>query len=152
MCNLAKQNGKRWPSGEMSPGRLVWIRPREPETQLVLAWRAFGVSYRFMRQLLVRGREARQKGSFDRTQSRAFAQIRGYGVVPKGLLTFPDSLYKEVAKTTSRTLVYRFERQTARKNISSFEKHCVLDLECRILSQESSDGFILYYNVIFHGK
>ena len=37
-----------------------------------------------------------------------------YGVVPKGLLTFLGSLYKEVAKTTSGTLVYRFERQTAR--------------------------------------
>ena len=40
-----------------------------------------------------------------------------YGVVPKGLLTFLASLYKEVAKTTSGTLVYRFERQTARKKI-----------------------------------
>ena len=52
-----------------------------------------------------------------------------YGVVPKGLLTFLGSLYKEVAKTTPETLVYRFERQTAReKSISFFEKHCVLDL------------------------
>ena len=46
-----------------------------------------------------------------------------YGVVPKGLLTFLGNLCKEVAKTTSGTLVYRFERQTARKN-SSFEKQC----------------------------
>ena len=38
-----------------------------------------------------------------------------HGVVPKGLLTLLGSLYKEVAKTTSGTLVYRFERQTARK-------------------------------------
>ena len=38
-----------------------------------------------------------------------------YGVVPKGLLTFLGSFYKEVAKTTSGTLVYRFERQTSRK-------------------------------------
>ena len=38
------------------------------------------------------------------------------------------------------------------KNISSFEKHCVLDLECRILSQEPSDSCILYFNVVFHGK
>ena len=38
-----------------------------------------------------------------------------YGVVPKGLLTFLGSLYEEVAKTTSGTLVYRFERQTAKK-------------------------------------
>ena len=37
------------------------------------------------------------------------------GTVPKGLLTFLGSLYKEVPKTTSRTLVYHFERQTARK-------------------------------------
>ena len=42
-----------------------------------------------------------------------------YGVVPKGLLTFLGSLYKEVAKTTSGTLVYRFERQAARKKIFS---------------------------------
>ena len=40
-----------------------------------------------------------------------------YGVVPKGLLTFLGSLYREIAKTTSGTLVYRFERQTARKKI-----------------------------------
>ena len=38
------------------------------------------------------------------------------GVVPKGLLTFLGSLYEEVVKTTPRILVYRFERQTARKN------------------------------------
>ena len=74
-----------------------------------------------------------------------------YGVVPKGL-TFLGSLYKEVAKTTPGTLVYRFERQTTRKNISSFQKHCVLYLECRILSQEPASSFILYFNVIFHGK
>ena len=40
-----------------------------------------------------------------------------YEVVPKGLLTFLGSLYKEVTKTTSGTLVYRFERQTARGKI-----------------------------------
>ena len=44
------------------------------------------------------------------------------GVVPKGLLTFLGSLYKE--STTSGTWIYRFERQTSRKNISSFQKHC----------------------------
>ena len=43
-------------------------------------------------------------------------QGSGYGMVPKGLLTFLGSLYKEVMKTTSRTLGYCFERQTARKN------------------------------------
>ena len=76
-----------------------------------------------------------------------------YGVVPKGLFTFLDSLYKEVAKTTSGTLVCRFEKQTARKKyISSFEKYCVLGLECRILSQEPSDSCSLYFNVVFHGK
>ena len=75
-----------------------------------------------------------------------------YGVVPKGLLTFLGSLYKEVAKTTSGTFVYRFERQTARKAISSFEKHFVLDLECKILSQEPAYSCILYFNIIFHGK
>ena len=70
-----------------------------------------------------------------------------YGVVPKGLLTFFGSLYKKVAKSTSGTLVYRFERQTARKKKSSPEKHC--DLECRILYQEPSDSCILYFNVYF---
>ena len=79
-------------------------------------------------------------------------RLRFYGVVPKGLLTFLGTLYREVAKTTSGTLVYCFERQTARKNISSFEKHCVLDLGCRILSQEPSDSCFLYFNVTFHGK
>ena len=62
---------------------------------------------------------------------------QAYGVVPKELLTFLGSLYKESVITTSGTLVYHFERQTARKkNISSFQKHSVLNLECRILSQE----------------
>ena len=75
-----------------------------------------------------------------------------YGVVPKVLLTFLGSLYKEVAKTTSGTLVYRFERQTTRIFFSSFEKHRVLDLECRILSQEPVDSCILYFNVICHGQ
>ena len=38
-------------------------------------------------------------------------------MVPNGLLlTFLGRLYKEVKKTTSRTLVYRFERQTDIKN------------------------------------
>ena len=46
-----------------------------------------------------------------------FSSDHGYGVVPKGLLTYLGSLYNEVAKTTSGTLVYRFERQTARKKI-----------------------------------
>ena len=73
-------------------------------------------------------------------------------MVPKGLITFLGSLYNEVAKATSGTLVYRFERQTARKYISSFEKHYVLDLECWILSGEPPDSCILCLNVIFHGK
>ena len=67
-----------------------------------------------------------------------------YGAVPKGSWTFLGSLYKEVAKTVSGTLVYRFERQIARKKKSSFQKHWVLDLECGILSQEPSGSCILY--------
>ena len=39
-----------------------------------------------------------------------------------------------------------------KKKKSSFQNHSVLDLECRILSQEPSDSFILYFNAIFHGK
>ena len=73
-------------------------------------------------------------------------------MVPKGFLTFLGSLYKEVAKTTPGTLVYRFERQTAREKILLPSKNSVLNLECRILSQKPSDSFILYFNVIFHGK
>ena len=38
------------------------------------------------------------------------------------------------------------------EQISSFEKHCVLDLVKRVLSQEPSDSCILYFNVEFHGK
>ena len=75
-----------------------------------------------------------------------------YGVVPKGLLTFFGSLHKEVAKTTSGTSVYCFDRLAARFFFSFVEKHCVLDLECRILPQEISDSCILYFNVIFHEK
>ena len=44
-------------------------------------------------------------------------------------------------------------RETSRqKKNSSFEKRCVLDSECRILSQESSDSCILYFNAVFYGK
>ena len=74
-------------------------------------------------------------------------------MVPKGFLTFLGSLYKEVAKTTFGTLVYRFERQTARKKEKKIPaKNIVLDLECRVLSQEPSDSCILYFNVIFYEK
>ena len=71
-----------------------------------------------------------------------------YGVVPKGFLTFLASLYKEVAKTTWCIV----SRDKQPEKILPFEKHCVLDFECRILSREPSDSCILYFNVIFHGK
>ena len=47
------------------------------------------------------------------------------GAVPKGLLTFLGSLYKEVAKTTPGTLVCRLERQTARKKKNLPSKNTV---------------------------
>ena len=76
-----------------------------------------------------------------------------YGVVLKGLLTFLGSLYKEGMKTTSRTLVYRFERQATRKNISCFQKHWVLDLACRSLSQEPSDScFYILTSYVMENK
>ena len=75
-----------------------------------------------------------------------------YGVVPKGLLALPGSLYKEVAKTTSGTLCVSLRETNRQNKKSSFEKHCILDLECRILSKEPSDSCILYFKVIFHGK
>ena len=59
-----------------------------------------------------------------------------YGVVPKGLSIFLGSLYKEVAKTTSGTSLYRFERQTARKMFLP-SQNTVLDLECRIFISET---------------
>ena len=46
-----------------------------------------------------------------------FFFLNFYGVVPKRFLTLLGSLHKEVAKTTSGTLVYRFERQTVRKKV-----------------------------------
>ena len=76
-----------------------------------------------------------------------------YGVVPKGLLTFLGTLiYKEVVKTAPGTLVYCFKRQTARKKKISIQKHYVLNLDCKIFSQEPSDSFILCFNVIFPEK
>ena len=47
------------------------------------------------------------------TPSKHHKLFASYGVVPKGLLTFLGSLYKEVSKTTPGILVYRFERKTA---------------------------------------
>ena len=72
-------------------------------------------------------------------------------MVPKGLLTFLGSLYKEVANTTSGTLVYRFERQTAREKYVFLGKTLCPRLR-RILSQEPSGSCIFYFNVIFHEK
>ena len=71
-----------------------------------------------------------------------------YGVVAKGLLTLFGSFYKEVAKTTPGTLVFRFERQTARKKVLP-SRNTVSSI--RMLSQEPSDSFIFYFNVILHG-
>ena len=53
------------------------------------------------------------------------------------------SLYKGVAKTASGNLVSRFERQTARKK--SIQKHWFLDSECRTLSQEPSNNWIVVF-------
>ena len=62
------------------------------------------------------------------------------------------SLYKEVAKTTSGTLVYRFKRQTERKeNFPSKNTESSTE-NVGFSSQEPSDGCILYFNVIFPGK
>ena len=77
--------------------------------------------------------------------------LHNYGVVRKGLLTFLGSLYKEVTKTTSGTLVYPFKRQITRKCFVPL-KNTVFHLECRILSQEPSDSFSLYFNVTFYEK
>ena len=75
-------------------------------------------------------------------------------MVSKGLLTFLGSLYKEVSKTTTGTLVYRFERQTRKK------KKIVLPLKNTVsstkaagfLPQGPSDSSSLFLNVIFQGK
>ena len=75
-----------------------------------------------------------------------------YGVVPKGLLTFLGSLYKEVAKLLPELWCIASRDKPQEKMFSSFEKHCVLDLECRILSQEPSVSCVLFFNVMFHGK
>ena len=71
----------------------------------------------------------------------------------KKLLTFLGSLYKKKLRKQLPELWYISSRdRPPGKNISSFEKHWVLDLQCRILSQEPSDSCILYFSVIFHGK
>ena len=65
---------------------------------------------------------------------------------------FLGSLYKEVAKQLPELWCIASTDQPPEKEISSFEKHFVLYLECRILFQEPSDSCILYLNVIFHEK
>ena len=70
----------------------------------------------------------------------------------KRVVNFPCSLYKKGVKTTPGTWYIALRDKPPEKNISSFQKHFVLNLECRILFQVPSDSFILYFNVIFHGK
>ena len=50
----------------------------------------------------------------------------------KRVVNFPWKSLQRSRENCSLNFGYRFERQTARKTISSFEKHCVLDLECGI--------------------
>ena len=70
-------------------------------------------------------------------------------MVPKGLLTFLGSLYKEVAKTTSGTLAYCFERQTARKKYFILRKTLCPRLGmCEFISgtlRELHFVFLMYY-------
>ena len=74
-----------------------------------------------------------------------------YGVVPKGLLIFLGIVYKESQKLLPELWCIASRDKPPEKNIASFEKHCFLDLECRILSQEPLGSCILYFNVTFHG-
>ena len=77
-----------------------------------------------------------------------------YRVVPIGLSTFLDSFFQRSGENYFRNfgISLRETNHLTKKIYSSFEKHSVLDLECRILSQEPSDSCILYFNVIFHEK
>ena len=56
----------------------------------------------------------REQTASSQTHERQVRTTWLCGVVPKELLTFLGSLYKEVAKTTSGAFVYCFERPTAR--------------------------------------
>ena len=80
--------------------------------------------------------------------------VTTYGVLPTGLLTFLGSLYNNNKSRENyfRNFGVSLRETNRQKKNSSFQKHCVRDLECKILSQEPSDSFILYFNVIFRGK
>ena len=79
--------------------------------------------------------------------------IHVYGGVPKGLLTLLGSLYKEVAKTTSATLVFRFERQTARKKIFLLSKNTVFSTyNIGFYLRNLQIASVCIFSVVFHGK
>ena len=66
-----------------------------------------------------------------------------------GLLTFLGSLYKERRENYLRNFgISLQETNRQKKKKSSFQKHCVLNLKCRILSQEHDTiGNKLYINI-----
>ena len=66
-------------------------------------------------QIQIFKEKKKRKEKKDTESPKLHRRNAAYEIDPKGLLTFLGSLYKEVAKTTSGTLVYCFERQTARK-------------------------------------
>ena len=70
----------------------------------------------------------------------------------KRVVNFPWQSSQRSRETYLRNFGVSLRETNRQKKFYSFEKHCVLDLECRILSQEPSESCILYFNVIFHGK
>ena len=70
----------------------------------------------------------------------------------KRAVNFPGYSLQRSREDYFRNFGISLRETNRQKKNSSFEKHCVLDLECRILSQEPSDSCILYFNVIVHGK
>ena len=92
-------------------------------------------------------------GTFGDASSRlsSYTKVPLYGVVPKGSLTFLGSLLQRSRENYSRNFGLSF-RETNRQKKFLPSKNSVLNLECRILSQEPSDSCILYFNVTLHGK
>ena len=71
----------------------------------------------------------------------------------KGFVNFPwQSLQRSRENYFRNFGILLRETNHQKKKKKSCENHCVLDLECRILSQEPSDSCILCFNAIFYEK
>ena len=70
----------------------------------------------------------------------------------KRVVNFPWSSLQRRCENYFLNFGVSLRETNSQKKKSSFEKHCVINLECRILSQEPSDSCILYSNIILEYK